>query len=44
MPPEMKGERTRGKEEEGSNQLTGINDTWTWTTEWGLTVGAGVGE
>ena len=33
-----------GKERKGSNQQTGIKDPWTWTTGWGLTVGAGVGQ
>ena len=32
-----------GKEGEGSFQGTCINDPWTWTPEWGLTVGAGSG-
>ena len=36
------GEEGRGKEGEGSSQGTGINDPWTWTTGWGLTVEEGV--
>ena len=34
------GEQTR-KEGEGARQRTCINDPWTWTTGWELTVGAG---
>ena len=34
------GRETRGEEGEGSSQGTGINDPWTWTTGWGMTVGA----
>ena len=30
-----------GKEGEGIRQRTCMNDPWTWTTVWGLTVGAG---
>ena len=30
-----------GEEREGSSQGTGIKDPRTWTTGWGLTVGAG---
>ena len=32
--------RKVGKAVEGSSRETGINDPWTWTTGWGLTVGA----
>ena len=37
--------RIRGgsEEEEESSQGTGINDSWIWTTGWGLTVGVGGG-
>ena len=31
------------KEGEGNSQRTRVNDPWTWTTLWGLAVGAGVG-
>ena len=31
------------KEGEGSSQRTCMNDPWTWTTVWGLTVGLGGG-
>ena len=37
------GGRIRGKDGEGSNQQTGVNDPWAWITRWGLTVGGGVG-
>ena len=33
-----------GKIVEGSSQGTCINCPWTWTTGWGLTVGAGGGQ
>ena len=28
---------------EGTSQRTCVNDTWTWTAVWGLTVGEGEG-
>ena len=31
------------KEGEGISQRTCMNDPWTWTRVWGLTVGAGCG-
>ena len=31
------------KEGEETSQRTCMNDPWTWTTGWGLTVGAGLG-
>ena len=42
------GQRGRGKGEwwkegEGNSQRTSMNDPWTWTTVWGLTVGVGGG-
>ena len=34
-----------GKEGEGSSQGTSVNDPWTWTTGWVLTVGVeGLGQ
>ena len=38
-----RGGRKGWEEEEGGSQGTSINDPWTWTTGWGLTVGAGGG-
>ena len=35
------GDGESGKEGEESSQGTCINDPWTWTTGWGLTVGMG---
>ena len=32
-----------GGKKEGTSQRTCMNDPWTWTTGWGLTVGAGRG-
>ena len=42
---DQKGRRRREgeKEREGTRQRTCMNDPWTWTTGWELTVGAGVG-
>ena len=37
----MRGRGEGGKEEEGSSQGACVNDPGTWTTAWGLTVGAG---
>ena len=37
-----RGQREWWKEGEGINQRTCMNDPCTWTTVWGLTVGAGV--
>ena len=31
------------EEGEGTSRRTCVNEPWTWTTVWGLTVGAGVG-
>ena len=42
QPKGRRGGKT-GKEGEGTSQGTSINDPWTWTTGWGLTVGAGWG-
>ena len=36
-----RGEDEAGKEGEGPSQGTDMNDPWTWTTGWGLTVGGG---
>ena len=36
-----RGRRVRSEEEEGPSQRTGINDPWTRTTGWGVTVGVG---
>ena len=41
-----RGEGKEGKQEkegEGSSQGTCMKDPWTWTTGWGLIVGAGMG-
>ena len=40
----VRGEEGGGdylKEGEGISQRTYMHDSWTWTTVWGLTVGAG---
>ena len=42
--PRGEGGGRRGcKEGGGTSQRTCLNDPWTWTTVWRLTVGAGVG-
>ena len=38
-----RGREIMGKEGERTSQRSCMNDPWTWTTEWGLTVAAGLG-
>ena len=39
--PVGRGEGNSGKKQKGLRQRTCMNDPWTWTIVWGLTVGMG---